>query len=76
MLPYLEKRWIKDLSEKDKSRVWQKYHDREFIAVRYPFVIGRDDYTDKAQALGFCFSKVQDWIYDLLDDYIDCLTEL
>lgn len=27
--------------------------------------------TDRAKALGFRFSKLQDWIYDLLDHYIE-----
>lgn len=29
--------------------------------------------TDKAKALGFRFSSLKDWIYDLLDDYIRSL---
>ncbi len=27
--------------------LWQKYSDRNWIAVRYPFVIGKDDYTKR-----------------------------
>ncbi|MBQ1745065.1 MAG: NAD-dependent epimerase/dehydratase family protein [Clostridiales bacterium] len=27
--------------------LWQKYSDRNFTAVRYPFVIGKDDYTKR-----------------------------
>ena len=27
--------------------LWQKYSDKKFIAVRYPFVIGKDDYTNR-----------------------------
>lgn len=27
--------------------LWQKYSDIKFIAVRYPFVIGKDDYTKR-----------------------------
>ena len=27
--------------------LWQKYSDKNFIAVRYPFVIGKDDYTKR-----------------------------
>lgn len=27
--------------------LWQKYPDKDWIAVRYPFVIGRDDYTKR-----------------------------
>lgn len=29
--------------------LWQKYGDKKFIAVRYPFVIGQDDYTKRLQ---------------------------
>lgn len=27
--------------------LWQKYSDKKWIAVRYPFVIGKDDYTKR-----------------------------
>ena len=27
--------------------LWQKYADRKWVAVRYPFVIGEDDYTKR-----------------------------
>ena len=27
--------------------LWQKYADRNWVAVRYPFVIGKDDYTKR-----------------------------
>ena len=27
--------------------LWQEYHQRNWIAVRYPFVIGKDDYTKR-----------------------------
>lgn len=27
--------------------LWQRYSDRKWIAVRYPFVIGKDDYTKR-----------------------------
>jgi nucleoside-diphosphate-sugar epimerase len=27
--------------------LWQKYSDMKFVAVRYPFVIGKDDYTKR-----------------------------
>ncbi|MCR5629492.1 NAD-dependent epimerase/dehydratase family protein [Eubacterium sp.] len=27
--------------------LWQKYLNKKFIAVRYPFVIGKDDYTNR-----------------------------
>ena len=27
--------------------LWQKYTDKKWIAVRYPFVIGEDDYTKR-----------------------------
>lgn len=27
--------------------LWQKYQDKKWVAVRYPFVIGKDDYTKR-----------------------------
>lgn len=27
--------------------LWQKYSDKNWVAVRYPFVIGKDDYTQR-----------------------------
>ncbi|MBD5396100.1 MAG: NAD-dependent epimerase/dehydratase family protein [Lachnospiraceae bacterium] len=27
--------------------LWQKYSERNWVAVRYPFVIGKDDYTNR-----------------------------
>lgn len=30
-----------------ESALWQKYSDRKWVAVRYPFVIGEDDYTKR-----------------------------
>ena len=157
-----------EIKRQAECALWQKYPDRNWIAVRYPFVIGKDDYTkrllfyvehvmksipmfidnpdcqmgfirsdeagkflaflagkdfrgavngasegtisvreildfveqktgkkaiieasgdpapyngepeysintDKAAALGFRFSRLRDWIYDLLDYYIACL---
>ena len=157
-----------EIKRQAECALWQQYPDRNWIAVRYPFVIGRDDYTkrllfyvehvmksipmfidnpdcqmgfirsdeagkflaflagkdfrgavngasegtisvreildfveqktgkkaiieasgdpapyngepeysintDKAAALGFRFSRLRDWIYDLLDYYIACL---
>lgn len=29
--------------------LWQKYSDRNWLAVRYPFAIGKDDYTKRLQ---------------------------
>lgn len=29
--------------------LWQKYSERNWVAVRYPFVIGRDDYTNRLE---------------------------
>lgn len=157
-----------EIKRQAECALWQQYPDRNWIAVRYPFVIGKDDYTkrllfyvehvmksipmfidnpdcqmgfirsdeagkflaflagkdfrgavngasegtisvreildfveqktgkkaiieasgdpapyngeseysintDKAAALGFRFSRLRDWIYDLLDYYIACL---
>ena len=30
--------------------------------------------TDRAKSLGFCFSSLHDWVYDLLDYYIDTVS--
>jgi nucleoside-diphosphate-sugar epimerase len=30
-----------------KIALWQNYNDKKFIAVRYPFVVGKDDYTKR-----------------------------
>lgn len=98
---------IKRLAE---CALWQEYSDKKWIAVRYPFAIGMDDYTKRlrfyvehtikeipmcidnidcqmcyirsdeaeysinteaAEGLGFRFSILKDWIYDLLDYYIN-----
>ena len=79
--------------------LWQEYPQKNWIAVRYPFAIGKDDYveaktgaravisnegdeapyngepeysinTDQAKKLGYRFSALKDWIYELLDYYI------
>lgn len=34
-----------ELKRQAERALWQKYADRNWIAVRYPFVIGKDDYT-------------------------------
>ena len=34
-----------EIKRQAECALWQKYPDRNWIAVRYPFVIGRDDYT-------------------------------
>lgn len=36
-----------ELKRQAECALWQKYSDRNWIAVRYPFVIGRDDYTKR-----------------------------
>lgn len=36
-----------ELKRHAESALWQKYSDRNWIAVRYPFVIGKDDYTKR-----------------------------
>ncbi|MBQ3513862.1 MAG: NAD-dependent epimerase/dehydratase family protein [Lachnospiraceae bacterium] len=96
-----------EIKRQAECALWQKYDDRNWIAVRYPFVIGKDDYTkrmlfyverktgskavfldtgdeapyngepeysintDKAETLGFQFTNLKDWIYDLVDYYIE-----
>ena len=36
-----------ELKRQAECALWQKYSDRNWIAVRYPFVIGKDDYTKR-----------------------------
>ena len=112
-----------EIKQQAECALWQEYSNRNWIAVRYPFTLGKDDYTkrllfyvehtmksipmnidnldyqigyirsdeagkflaflvdkdvrgaysintEKANALGFRFSILQDWIYELLDYYI------
>lgn len=40
-LPYSE------VKRQAECALWQRYRDRDWIAVRYPFVAGRDDYTER-----------------------------
>ena len=34
-----------EIKRQAECALWQKYTDKNFVAVRYPFVIGEDDYT-------------------------------
>lgn len=34
-----------EVKRQAERALWQKYADRNWIAVRYPFVVGKDDYT-------------------------------
>lgn len=36
-----------DIKRQAECALWQRYHDRNWIAVRYPFAIGQDDYTER-----------------------------
>ena len=36
-----------EIKRQAECALWQKYDDRNWIAVRYPFVIGKDDYTNR-----------------------------
>ena len=36
-----------EIKRQAEYALWQKYPDQNWIAVRYPFVIGRDDYTKR-----------------------------
>lgn len=36
-----------EVKRQAEKSLWQKYSDRKWIAVRYPFVIGKDDYTER-----------------------------
>lgn len=36
-----------EIKRQAEYALWQKYSDRNWIAVRYPFAIGKDDYTKR-----------------------------
>jgi len=36
-----------EIKRQAECALWQKYSDKNWIAVRYPFVIGKDDYTGR-----------------------------
>lgn len=36
-----------EIKRQAEYALWQKYADRNWIAVRYPFAIGKDDYTNR-----------------------------
>ncbi len=36
-----------EIKRQAECALWQKYGDKNWIAVRYPFVIGKDDYTER-----------------------------
>lgn len=36
-----------EIKRQAEYALWQQYSDRNWIAVRYPFVIGKDDYTER-----------------------------
>ena len=36
-----------EIKRQAECALWQTYSDRRWIAVRYPFVIGKDDYTER-----------------------------
>lgn len=36
-----------EIKRQAECALWQTYSDRRWIAVRYPFVIGQDDYTER-----------------------------
>lgn len=36
-----------EIKRQAEYSLWQKYSDKNWIAVRYPFVIGKDDYTKR-----------------------------
>jgi len=38
-----------EIKRQAEYALWQKYADRDWIAVRYPFAIGKDDYTKRLQ---------------------------
>ncbi|MBR3908306.1 MAG: NAD-dependent epimerase/dehydratase family protein [Clostridia bacterium] len=36
-----------EIKRQAERALWQNYNDKRFIAVRYPFVVGKDDYTKR-----------------------------
>lgn len=36
-----------EVKRQAECALWQRYSDRDWVAVRYPFVIGKDDYTKR-----------------------------
>ncbi len=36
-----------EIKRQAECALWQEYGDRKWIAVRYPFVLGKDDYTER-----------------------------
>lgn len=36
-----------EIKRQAECALWQKYGDKKWIAVRYPFVVGKDDYTER-----------------------------
>lgn len=36
-----------EIKRQAECALWQRYRDRDWIAVRYPFVVGPDDYTER-----------------------------
>ncbi len=36
-----------EVKKQAEYALWQKYNDRKWIAVRYPYVVGADDYTKR-----------------------------
>ena len=57
-----------EIKRQAECALWQQYPDRNWIAVRYPFVIGKDDYTKR---LLFYVEHVMKSIPMYIDN-IDC----
>ena len=38
-----------EIKRQAEYALWQKYSNKKWIAVRYPFAIGKDDYTKRLQ---------------------------
>ena len=57
-----------EIKRQAEYALWQKYADRNWIAVRYPFVIGTDDYTGR---LRFYVEHAMKGIPMMIDN-IDC----
>ena len=57
-----------EIKRQAEYALWQKYADRNWIAVRYPFVIGTDDYTGR---LRFYVEHAMKGVPMMIDN-IDC----
>lgn len=38
-----------EIKRQAECALWQEYNDKKWIAVRYPFAVGTDDYTERVR---------------------------